>query len=327
MSHLQDSFGRRFYYLRLSITEACNFRCVYCLPEGYHKGKNNDSFLSLTEIKNLAHAFSTMGTCKIRITGGEPTLRRDLLEIIEVIALTPGIKKTTLSTNGYRLRKLIPQLKKRGLTGLNVSLDSLDSKRFFKITGYPQLSEILLGLDAAMESGLSSVKVNIVLLGHETLEELPAFLDWIKERPVTIRFIELMPTGQNSDTFHKHHFSADLLKSQLKELGWVLKPRSLDDGPASEYHHPDFKGGIGIISPYSSDFCKSCNRLRVNSRGALQLCLFSDQNYSIRHLLQEENQLEELKQSLVSLIQNKKISHDLIKGHYGNNQTFSAIGG
>lgn len=327
MSLLQDGFGRRFYYLRLSITEECNFRCVYCLPNGYHRGKNVDSFLSLSEIKNLAHAFSTMGTCKIRITGGEPTLRRDLLEIVETIASTPGVKKTTLSTNGYRLRKLVPKLKGAGLTGVNVSLDSLDSKRFFQITGYQQFSEILLGIDAAIESGLSSIKVNIVLLGHETLNELPNFMDWIKERPVVIRFIELMPTAQNLNTFEKHHFAADLLKSQLKEHGWIPKPRSFDDGPAFEYHHSSFKGGIGIIAPYSTDFCNNCNRLRVSSSGALQLCLFSDETYSIRHLLQKENQLEELKESIISIVQNKKISHDLIKGHYGNNQTFSAIGG
>jgi cyclic pyranopterin phosphate synthase len=206
-------------------------------------------------------------------------------------------------------------------------MDSLDPERFTDITGSPLLSEILEGISCARDAGISSIKVNAVILGDQTLEELSRFQDWTRNHPITVRFIELMPTAANQPTFTKGHLKSAILKQRLMEQGWIARERNLDDGPAVEYTHPEHQGRIGLIAPYSSDFCKSCNRLRVTSRGALQLCLFAESSYSLRSLLQHSDQKEELKEKIASLLHRKEVSHYLPEGRYGNNKTFSAIGG
>lgn len=327
MHQLRDGFGRQFSYLRLSITDACNFRCAYCLPNGYVKNPGEEPSLSLSEIRTLVQAFAELGTWKVRVTGGEPTLRRDLPEIIQVISNTPGVKKVALSTNGNRLNTLLPLLLKSGLSSLNVSIDSLSAERFHKITGADRLEEILESIDWALQYSSLQIKLNAVLL-HDTLErDLDAFLSWIRHRAVSVRFIELMPTAKNQRFFQSQHLSAGPLRQKLLSKGWKEHPRSEGDGPALEFSHPDFQGRIGIIAPYSSDFCKSCNRLRVTSLGALRLCLFAEGEHSIRHLLQDSSQIPELKTYLCTLLQKKEVSHYLPEGRYGNNSTFSAMGG
>jgi cyclic pyranopterin phosphate synthase len=326
-SELKDGFGRQFSYLRLSITDACNFRCAYCLPTGYQNAHRDESFLSLSEIRNLVTAFAQLGMWKIRITGGEPALRRDLPEIIQLMSDTPGIKKIALSTNGHRLGSLLPLLIRSGLSALNVSIDSLNPTRFQKLTGSDRLHEILEGMEWAIENSSLQLKINAVLVQDTLEQDLGGFLEWTRKRPVTVRFIELMPTGQNQDFFKSQHFSAGSLRQKLLSQGWKERPRSEGDGPALEFIHPDFRGQIGIIAPYSSEFCKTCNRLRVTSRGALRLCLFAEGEHSIRHLLREPSQIPELKTYLCSLLQKKEVSHYLPEGRYGNNTTFSAMGG
>jgi cyclic pyranopterin phosphate synthase len=324
---MHDLHGRQFSYLRLSITDACNFRCAYCLPQGYQNSHRDEWFLSLSEIRNLVTAFAQLGMWKIRLTGGEPTLRRDLPELIQVISATPGIRRVALSTNGHRLRRLLPLLIRSGLGALNVSVDSLDPARFQKLTGHDRLQEILEGVDWAIQNTTLKLKLNAVLL-HDTLkQELDSFLEWIRNRPVTVRFIELMPTGQNQAFFKTRHLSAGPLRQMLLSQGWKESARLEGDGPALELMHPDYLGRIGIIAPYSSEFCKSCNRLRVTSRGALRLCLFAEGEHSIRHLLRDSSQIPELKTYLCSLLQKKEVSHYLPEGRYGNNTTFSAMGG
>lgn len=327
LPNLEDTYGRRFTYLRLSVTDACNFKCVYCLPQGYKKPKNVESDLTLTEIQNLVGAFAEMGVWKFRLTGGEPTLRRDLLEIAQVISETPGVRKIALSTNGYRLKSLAKNLKQAGVTALNISIDSLDRGKFSEITGVDKLDEILEGVDAALQEKFSSIKINAVLLDGWNNQEFDSFLNWIQNKPVTVRFIELMPTGQNQPVFKKHHAQSTRLQERLTQLGWTQKPREQADGPAVEFEHSDFTGNIGMIAPYSKDFCKTCNRLRITSRGALRMCLFAEGNTSVRHLLQERSQREELQNLLRSLLTKKESSHYLPEGRYGNNLTFSAIGG
>lgn len=326
-SLLEDSFGRRFPYLRLSVTDACNFKCSYCLPNGYQKPTTEESFLTVNEIKNLVTAFAETGTTKIRLTGGEPTLRRDLLEMIDTIRSIPGIEKIALSTNGYRLKSMAHALKEAGLTQINVSIDSLDAERFTEITGSPLLPEILDGISCALEAGFPSMKVNAVILGDDTLDELSRFQAWIRNQPITVRFIELMPTAANQPTFARGHLKSTRLRERLMEQGWTARERNQDDGPAIEFTHPAYAGRIGLIAPYSNDFCKSCNRLRVTSRGALQLCLFAESSHSLRSLLQHPNQKEELKEKIALLLHRKEVSHYLPEGRYGNNKTFSAIGG
>lgn len=327
MQDLKDRFGRRFSYLRLSITDVCNFRCSYCLPHGYQKSEVSTDFLTLFEIENLITAMSEMGTWKVRLTGGEPSLRRDLVEIAQAISKIPGIKRIALSTNGYRLKQMARSFLSAGITAINVSVDSLDPRKFQKITGYDRLHEILEGIEEAIQLGFHKIKMNAVLLQGWNSDDLKSFIDWIRFRPVSVRFIELMPTGQTRAFFQERHFSSQQMQDSLLQLGWLPVPRNEADGPALEYEHLKYQGKIGIIAPYSKDFCSSCNRLRVTSKGELRLCLFGEGNHSLRHLLQSSLQKEELKELICSFLQKKEISHYLPEGRYGNNQTFSAMGG
>ena len=328
MLGLRDSFGRRFSYLRLSLTDACNFKCTYCLPHGYRKPEGvPENYLSLNEIHHLVTAFAELGTVKVRLTGGEPTLRSDLFEIADRIYKIPGIQTLALSTNGFRLKQFARRLLEVGVTRLNVSIDSLNSEKFREITGQDRLGEILNGIDFALKAGFQSVKVNAVLLKDWNEDEFELFQEWIRRKPITVRWIELMPTGQNTSFFKERHVQADQLRKKLVENGWSVRARGEADGPAVEFTHPDYMGRMGLIAPYSKDFCSTCNRLRVSSYGGLRLCLFGEGNHSVRHLLQRESQKEELKAHIVSLLQRKEVSHYLPEGKVGNNRTFSAMGG
>ena len=233
MSLLQDPFGRRFTYLRLSITDTCNFRCVYCLPNG-NPLCGPKELLSAKEISRLVAAFAALGVIKIRLTGGEPTVRGDLLEIVSAVATAPGIEKIALTTNGYRLDRLAAGLRRSGLSSINVSVDSLDRKNFARITGHDRLEDVLKGVETATALGISPVKINVVLLRDINDGEFDRFLQWARDRPIRIRFIELMRTLSNSALFDKHHLSADPLKDRLAHQGWAPGTRTVSDGPAIE---------------------------------------------------------------------------------------------
>ncbi|MCM2276936.1 MAG: GTP 3',8-cyclase MoaA [Oligoflexia bacterium] len=325
--HLEDSHGRSFHYLRLSITEACNFRCSYCLPNGFSKPANACRPLSVQETSNLVSGFAELGFWKMRLTGGEPTIRSDILEVIEAVARTPGIRQVALTTNGYRLRKIARELRDAGLHSLNVSLDSLDSDRFREITGQPRLSEVMDGIDAALVAGIPSVKVNAVLLRGVNEQDLGSFIELAKETPIGIRFIELMRTGQNEEYFLRHHLPVGALQFRLARSGWKPLEKRAGDGPALEYGHSDYRGRIGVIAPYSREFCRSCNRLRVSSQGGLRLCLFGEGDFPLRTLLQSPSQKGELVDTVRALIDRKPESHLLHQGKFGNASTLAAIGG
>ncbi|MGK5082186.1 GTP 3',8-cyclase MoaA [Bdellovibrionota bacterium FG-1] len=324
---LGDSFGRKFQYLRLSITDQCNFRCVYCLPDGYQRPSLAQAPLSPVEIHHLISAFAELGIWKVRLTGGEPTVRRDLFEVVAAVKGVSGIRRVALSTNGHNLRRIAPDLKKAGVSALNVSIDSLDPEQFKIITGRAPLDEILDGVETALDLGFESIKVNVVILKDLNETEIDRFLDWVQKRPIAVRFIELMRTGRNSELFEKHHLSGAEIQHRLRKTGWTQCERQAGDGPAVEYAHPEYRGKMGIIAPYSTDFCQSCNRLRVSSQGALRLCLFGEQDYSLRPLLQSASQKQELKTAIVTRMFEKPVSHFLKEGKYGNTWNLSGIGG
>ncbi len=327
LDKLVDTYERQFVYLRLSVTDRCNFRCVYCLPNGYQAPLSRDSELSVDEIRRLVQGFSRLGIQKVRLTGGEPTVRRDLVEIASAISCIPQIKKIAVTTNGNRLRELALPLRKAGVTSINVSLDSLDPSRFQKITGMDRFKDVVDGIEHALTLGFESIKINAVLLKNCNSDELSRFMDWIKGRPISVRFIELMRTGKNQTLFEERHLSGGVIQFELLKAGWKSAPRKLDDGPAMIYEHPDFQGTIGIIAPYSKDFCKTCNRLRVSSRGALRLCLFGDGDASLRHHLNSDDSQEALIQEIRRLVLGKPVSHFLHEGNYGNTWNLAAIGG
>lgn len=326
MSQLTDGFGRSFPYLRLSLTEACNFRCSYCLPDGYH-ADGRPRFLAVDEIARLVRAFATLGMHKIRLTGGEPSLRRDLTRIIATVARVPGIRKVAITTNGTRLPRYLPDWHQAGLTALNVSVDSLQRERFHAITGHDRLPEVLEGIAMAQALGLQSVKLNAVLLRDRNDDELPAWMEFLRERALSVRFIELMRTGDNGDYFQRHHLRADVLVEQLQAAGWSLRPRAADAGPAREYVHPAYRGSIGIIAPYSRDFCAGCNRLRVTARGDLRLCLFGDFGVALRPLLQSDADHDALLARITTQLGLKAAGHGLHQGRTGLTPHLASIGG
>lgn len=323
---LADGFGRRFPYLRLSLTEACNFSCSYCLPDGY-QADGRPRFLEVDEIGRLVRAFATLGMHKIRLTGGEPSLRRDLDQIIERVAGTPGIRKVAITTNGTLLPRRLPGWHRAGLTALNVSMDSLRRERFHAITGHDRLPEILEGLELAQAIGLPSVKLNAVLLRGLNDDELPAWMEFLRERPLSVRFIELMRTGDNADYFQRHHLSASTVVEQLLAAGWRLRPRAADAGPAREYTHPAHRGSIGVIAPYSQDFCQGCNRLRVTARGDLRLCLFGEFGVPLRPLLQHDDDRDALLARITTQLGLKAAGHGLHQGRTGLTPNLASIGG
>nr|WP_255705549.1 GTP 3',8-cyclase MoaA [Xenorhabdus sp. PB61.4] len=329
VEQLIDTFSRKFYYLRLSVTDVCNFRCTYCLPNGYQPGSNqlNKSFLTLPEIHRVSRAFAELGTEKIRLTGGEPTMRRDFCDIIAAVHENPQIKKIAVTTNGYRMERDVTRWKEAGLTAINVSVDSLDPRQFHAITGQDKFFQIMRGIDAAFETGFSTVKVNAVLMKNINDTCLPAFLDWIKHRPIQLRFIELMETGEGSEHFRHHHLSGDVIRSRLLQQGWKLQQRGRSDGPAQVFRHADYQGEIGLIMPYEKNFCRSCNRLRVSAIGNLHLCLFGEQGIPLRDLLSDDGSLNDLKLRIQGGLRHKRETHFLHQGDSGITPNLSFIGG
>ncbi|MEM6159944.1 GTP 3',8-cyclase MoaA [Erwinia sp. P6884] len=328
VSQFTDSFDRSFYYLRLSITDVCNFRCNYCLPDGYKpQGVANKSFLTLDEIRRVTRAFAAAGTEKVRLTGGEPSLRRDFTDIIAAVRENPAIRKLAVTTNGYRLARDVAQWRDAGLTALNVSIDSLDARQFHAITGQDKFHQVMSGIDAAFEAGFSKVKVNTVLMRDVNHNSLHTFLEWIRKRPIQLRFIELMETGDGGSLFRKHHISGEVIRDSLLIQGWTRQPRERSDGPAQVFTHPDYQGEIGLIMPYEKDFCASCNRLRVSATGKLHLCLFGDGGVSLRDLLQTDDQQAELQARIAASLRTKKQTHFLHQGNTGVTQNLSYIGG
>lgn len=325
---LQDRWGRRFEYLRLSVTEACNYRCNYCLPNGYRPTSihPDDRPMTLSEIETLVRAFAAMGTRKIRLTGGEPATRRDLGDIIRLCKSIPGIESVVLTTNGYNLRRQVDDWQRAGLDGLNVSIDSLERERFREITGHDHLPRVLAGLERALELGFRRVKTNAVILRQFNLEQFEHFLDFVRERPITARFIELMQTGDNGVFFRENHVTGAELLARLESGGWQEGTRDALSGPAREFRHPAFQGGVGLILPYSPDFCRTCNRLRISASGRLHLCLFASEGVSLRRHLREGDLVSVVRDTRL-LLEGKAAGHSLHQGATGATDALAQLGG
>lgn len=323
---LKDKLGREFHYLRLSITDVCNFKCNYCLPDGYQCDSERN-FLSVEEIRRLVTGFARLGTSKIRITGGEPALRKDLPLIIKTCKSIPGIKKVAITTNGYNLEHKIEQWVEAGLDALNVSIDSLKPDVFRLITGHDKLTSILRGLEKAHQLGIKDIKINAVLMKAFNASEFTDYLNWMRDKPYTLRFIELMQTGDNLNFFKQNHVKGEDLKKQLVDSNWSSVIRKKDAGPAQEFFHPNYQGRIGLIMPYSKDFCQTCNRLRISALAKLHLCLFTEEGIDFRPLLQSDEQLDEFTTSLQQALRQKTASHLLQDGETGITKHLAMIGG
>ena len=325
MNDLVDGFGRRFHYLRLSITEVCNFRCTYCVPDGFKKTAPL-TFLTPLECERVVRAFADLGVSKIRLTGGEPSVRRDLPEIIARSAAVPGVTKVAITTNGWNLDRQVAGWHEAGLTNLNVSIDSLDRETFRRITGHDRLVSVLAGLDRALALGVPTVKVNGVLTRAAFEAGFDAFADFVRDRPVAVRFIELMRTGDNAEYFADQHVSGTVLTDWLTARGWAPRTRAFDDGPAVEFVHPDYAGRIGLIAPYAAGFCDSCNRLRITARGQLRLCLFGELGVGLKDLLEIDDQ-PALRARILRALAGKPAGHRLHEANSGDTRHLAQFGG
>lgn len=321
-----DAFGRRFRYLRLSITEVCNFRCTYCLPNGYRK-RGPQTFLTPVEAERLVRAFSQLGLSKVRLTGGEPTVRKDLTEIIARTRQQPLVNKVAMTTNGWNLDRYIEDWVAAGLTHLNVSIDALRRDAFARITGHDRLDDVLAGIRRAEALELQAIKVNAVLLRDGLDDDFSEWTDFVRDREISVRFIELMRTGDNKTFFEDQHVGGAVLRDWLLERGWLPNLRGPDDGPAVEFSHPDYHGRIGLIAPYAPGFCDGCNRLRVSALGQLRLCLFGQGGHDLRDLIQADDQIEVLKNCIVDALTVKPIAHNLHAGKPGQTLNLAQTGG
>ena len=279
-----DRLGRDITYLRISLTDKCNLRCRYCMPEegvckrGHHEMMNEDEVVTAVEVA------ASLGIRKIRLTGGEPLVKRNILSICRRVAAVEGINEVCLTTNGILLPELGKQLREAGVSRLNLSLDTLDPQKYAYITRIGQLAHFEAGLKAALEAGFDKVKINAVLIGGFNDDEIERLANLTMEYPVDMRFIELMPI-QDHDEFGEEAY---VPYSRVLEKLPQAVPVDKDGGVAKLYRLPGAKGNIGLISPISAHFCSECNRLRLTADGKLKPCLHSADEYSVKGLSREE---------------------------------------
>ena len=275
-----DSYGREITYLRLSVTERCNLRCRYCMPEDGICKKSHDAMLTEEEMIHAVEAAASLGIQKLRITGGEPLIKKNILSICRKAAAVEGIEEVCLTTNGTLLPQYANALKAAGVSRVNISLDTLDPQKYAHITRWGTLDQAMNGLHAALDAGFEKIKINAVLIGGFNDDEIVPLAELTKQYPVDVRFIELMPI-QDHDEFGEGAFIP--CKQVVQQLPEALSlPRT--EGVAQLYRLPGALGNIGLISPVSRHFCASCNRIRLTADGKLKPCLHSEQEFSIKGL-------------------------------------------
>ena len=281
---MEDRFGRRITYLRLSVTELCNLRCRYCMPDDGVCKKRHEDMLTEEEMIAAVEAAASLGISKVRITGGEPLVKKNIVSICRRTAAVEGIREVCLTTNGTLLPALAAPLRQAGVTRVNISLDTLDEEKYTYITRRGTLQQALDGIRAALDAGFEKVKINTVLIGGFNDDEILSLADLTRSLPVDVRFIELMPMYDSGDFSASAFRSCDTVLQALPEA----EPARSDGGVARLYHLPGALGNIGLIRPISEHFCAACNRLRLTADGKLKPCLHSGDEYSIKGLSKEQ---------------------------------------
>ncbi|MCL2226309.1 MAG: GTP 3',8-cyclase MoaA [Oscillospiraceae bacterium] len=314
---MKDSFGRDIYYLRMSVTDNCNLRCVYCMPDGGERQSGEDA-LTIEEIAEIVRASAVCGITKVRLTGGEPLVRSNIIEICRRVAETSGICELCLTTNGILLPRFVSDLNAAGVTRLNISLDSLDPETYKKITRTGTLDGALKGIYAALDMGFDAIKINAVLMGGVNDNEIFELLELTRKHNANVRFIEMMPIGETADWAGTRFVSVSRvldIAPELKDVG--------ADGVAKLYKLPDGLGTVGLISPISSHFCPTCNRIRVASDGKLKPCLHSSDEIDLRGLSGKA-----LEDAISAAIFGKPLKHKLDAGETsGSARNMNQIGG
>jgi cyclic pyranopterin phosphate synthase len=327
-----DSFNRPISYLRVSVTDRCNLRCVYCMsPEGMSL-RRHDEILHYEEIERVVRAAASLGISKVRLTGGEPLVRRGLVDLVSMIGCIPGIDDLAMTTNGILLARYAEELKAAGLKRVNVSLDTLRPERFRRITRLGDLSNVLDGIAAAEGAGLLPLKINTVVARGMNDDEVLDFARLTLEREWHIRFIEIMPLGQWQRVDSEWENSIVMATEMRQRIGTDLGPlepvkASVGNGPAHYYRLPGALGTIGFISPVSGHFCYQCNRLRLTADGKLRPCLLSDYEIDLRTPLRRGSGMGEIRELIIHSIVTKPERHHLDEGIIPRGRIMSEIGG
>ncbi len=275
-----DKHGREISYLRISLTELCNFRCRYCMPEEGVEKKGHSEMMTEEELMSLVRAAAALGIKKLRVTGGEPLIKKNIVSICRTLSSIPGIEELCLTTNGTKLPQLAKELKAAGVNRLNLSLDTLDAEKYAYITRRGRLEDFMAGLDAALEAGFDKLKINSVLIGGFNDNEIRPLAELTLKYPVDVRFIEMMPMYDSGDFGPQSFISYTKVLEELPEA--VEMPP--DGSVAKLWRLPGAMGNVGLISPISAHFCSECNRIRLTSDGKLKPCLHSGEEYSIKGL-------------------------------------------
>lgn len=302
---MKDNYGREINYMRISITDKCNLRCKYCMPDGVEIVPMSD-LLTFEEIVTICTQAAKLGIQHIKITGGEPLVRRGAPALIGMIKKVPGIHSVSLTTNGVLLEKYLPQLIENGLRSVNVSLDTMDAELYRHITGKDEYARVLSGIRAAREAGLK-VKINTVLLKEYNESAWKSMVEYARENPVDVRFIEIMPIGMGKSF---HGISNQYLLNCLKKMYPGIEKNHVvhGNGPAVYYSIPGFQGDIGFISAIHGKFCDECNRIRLSVQGALKPCLCYGQTVDLRDILRNQDE-ESLKQAIYEAVIGKPRAH------------------
>ncbi len=302
-----DKEGRKINYLRISLTDKCNLRCIYCMPNNEKCGHNLSTDLSTEDIMRIISVLASLGIDKVRFTGGEPLIIKNIDEIIYRTSQIKAIRDISITTNGLLLTDRIQELKNSGLKRVNISLDTLKEDRYALITGGGDINKVIAGIEEAMALNLTPIKLNVVLMRGINDDEINNFIALTKEIPVDVRFIELMPIGAGIELFQKHFISAEEVIAKYPQL---IKKNKEKSTTADLYNIEGSKGNIGFIKPLSSKFCSECNRLRLSSDGCIKPCLHSEKEYNIMPYV--SNNII-LKKKLEEIIYNKPIEHTLLE--------------
>jgi len=323
-----DRFGRQIHYLRISLTDHCNLRCVYCMPEEM-TFQPNAELMQDDEILSLVQLFARLGFNKIRLTGGEPTVRAHVVDLVRGIAHTPGIRTLSMTTNGVLLERLAHPLKEAGLQRVNVSIDTLDPEKFRRLTRWGSLEDVLAGIRAAEQARLTPIKINAVVVRGYNEADLPDLVRLTLENPWQVRFIEMMPFAGATDLQVNQMVTAQEMQAIIEaKLGRLEPVNNGDlDGEARLFHLPGAQGDVGFISSVTQPFCAACTRARLTADGRLRLCLLREGEVDLLTPLRSGASLEDLRKMILDGIWLKPWGHGLAEGLIPLNRVMSEIGG
>ncbi len=309
-NHLIDPFGRRIEYVRLSLTDKCNFRCFYCIPEGFNDFETPSHWLNFDEIEQIIRVFANLGVSRVRLTGGEPLVRKNIAQLTTRLSQLDGINDLSLSTNASLLTTQANALSNAGINRINVSLDSLKHQRFKDITG-AELQPVLDGLMAAKKENLGPIKINMVAMKGINDDEFIDMINFCQEHQFTLRLIETMPMGEAGEAATDHYLDLQKVKQHIqKSINLIPDTRPNDGGPARYYRLADSEASIGFITPLSQHFCDTCNRVRLSVDGTLYLCLGQNDKVELRSYVRNGISDQELAEVIKRAIAAKPEKHD-----------------